>query len=219
MSATVKEKDDDTNLLILAVEFHSKRPKTCISLFVGVIILLILVIVMIVIAISISVNENSQNCEGNANEPNNAIHKTDFVEPKYELLSRSMPTKQSNRGWESYYANDGIYDPSKPCYQSALENHPWWMVDLLKTYHIGYVNVYNRGDGEHNGPRLQTVIVETSKNGVHFNKTGELKENAVLGSVHLIEINSVGRYVRLKLTKTEPEMLSVCEVDVYGYVT
>jgi ABC-type cobalt transport system substrate-binding protein len=100
MSATVKEKDEDTNLLTLAVEFHRKRPKTCISLFVGVVILLILGIVVIVIAVCIALNEKSRNCEGNVTKTINAIQNT---KPKYELLSRNMPTKQSSGSYSHMY--------------------------------------------------------------------------------------------------------------------
>jgi hypothetical protein len=142
-------------------------------------------------------------------------------ETTYTLLSRNKPATQSSEGWNgpARSANDGNYDQNHRdagiCSHTNFNVHPWWQVDLLRSYNIDYVKVYNRGDGS--GERLESLIVETSSDGVNFQQTGALQDKAVSGGVYLIQAPAVGRYVRLRLTKPQPEVLHLCEVEVYGH--
>jgi len=86
----------------------------------------------------------------------------------------------------------------------------WWQVDLLGTYDLKRMAIYNRADCC--SDRLRDFEVKTSLDGVHW-VTGASSPSAV-GVLWQADIGGHARYVRVQLRGKNH--LSLTEVEVYG---
>ncbi|XP_071325144.1 uncharacterized protein [Trachinotus anak] len=108
---------------------------------------------------------------------------------------------------------------SGSCTHTDEHTNPWWRVDLLDTYIINSVIITNRGDCcEHriNGLRIH-IGNSLQNNGLSNPVVGMIPimgagESDTLNFTNRVE----GRYVTLVLPGLK-KMLTVCEVEVYGY--
>ncbi|XP_023132500.2 fucolectin-3 [Amphiprion ocellaris] len=105
------------------------------------------------------------------------------------------------------------------CTHTAEESNPWWRVDLLESYIITSITVTNRGDCC--AERLNGLSIHVgnslTNNGLDNPKAGTIAAAGLGESVTVNFSDRVeGRYVILALSG-EKRILTVCEVEVYGY--
>ena len=137
------------------------------------------------------------------------------------ILSRGKPTTQSSvyLGLTGDLAVDGNYDSfimqdktlTKTCFHTKSENNPFWKVDLLESFVVDAVIIYNRMDCCTD--RIVGSVVEllNSKDEV-IHKCGVIKE--AKDTYYLSCNGKVGNKVRI--TNPGSKTLHVCEVDVLG---
>ncbi|XP_063045207.1 fucolectin-4-like [Engraulis encrasicolus] len=107
------------------------------------------------------------------------------------------------------------------CTATASQTNPWWRVDLRKEYIITSVAITNRGDGY--PERLDGAEIHIGNS-----LTDNGNENPLAGVISSIPAgrtltlrwsNGVnGRYVNVFLPGPQ-KTLTLCEVEVYGYLT
>ncbi|XP_046575552.1 uncharacterized protein LOC124283606 [Haliotis rubra] len=108
------------------------------------------------------------------------------------------------------------------CFATNVDDlSPWWMVDLLSTYTIGNITIYNRGDCC--SERLHDVTVEVfSVNPARCpNATAavckELPGQLAMVSNITCDQEVVGRFVRIrKGSSTREDVLNICEIEITG---
>ncbi|XP_077867809.1 uncharacterized protein LOC100368436 [Saccoglossus kowalevskii] len=138
----------------------------------------------------------------------------------------NKPTNQSsemNKG-PAPLAVDGIKSPSfwqHSCTHTELDNEPWWLVDLTKSYTIYHVTIVNRDDCC--SERLSGAVVRVAAD-IEVLVTGE-----ICGNVSMEDIVSsekpvvvlicsqplIGRYVSVQIENRQ-DYLNLCEVEVYA---
>ena len=95
-----------------------------------------------------------------------------------------------------------------------FENKAWWQVDLGRSEQIGFVRLFNRGDGEV-AKRLSNFDVI-----LYNNKSKEVSKQYIkqLTSNQLdVQFNGqLGRYIRIQL-RHEHQALSLAEVEVFRH--
>lgn len=104
------------------------------------------------------------------------------------------------------------------CTLTSAQMSPWWRVDLLQSYTITSVTIFNRGDCcQHRLSGLEIHIGNSLNNeGLENPKVGTISEGRT-GESKLTFTNQVeGRYVTLTLPGSN-RILTLCEVEVYGY--
>ncbi|XP_063342611.2 uncharacterized protein LOC134636526 [Pelmatolapia mariae] len=104
------------------------------------------------------------------------------------------------------------------CTHTNEQTNPWWRVDLLQSYIITSVTIFNRGDCcQHRLSGLEIHIGNSLNNeGLENPKVGTISEGRT-GESKLTFTNRVeGRYVTLTLPGSN-RILTLCEVEVYGY--
>ena len=141
-------------------------------------------------------------------------------------MSRGKPTDQSSTyGKNGFPASadkgvDGNYNnvmgdtPDKFCAHTNSEVRPWWRVDLQAEYDINRVKIWNRQDCC--GERLLPLQIETSTDGNSWSQCATLGGTGVAGQVYAIDCVATGRFVRITLIKDTAELLTLCEVEVWG---
>ena len=104
-------------------------------------------------------------------------------------------------------------------FHTAIDEEPWWQVDLGRVHSLGQVIVYNRCDTEQFLDRSATIGVLVSADGESWEEVyqhngkpfGGVPDEAPL-AVRLKSVN--GRYVRIQLAART--YLHLDEVEVYG---
>ncbi|XP_043923723.1 fucolectin-like isoform X2 [Protopterus annectens] len=104
------------------------------------------------------------------------------------------------------------------CSHTDPETNPWWRVDLLRSYAISFILITNRG--ECCAERLDGAeihIGDSLENNGNNNPRCTTISSIPLGATYTFPCSGmVGRYVNIFLPG-ENKMLSLCEVQVYGY--
>jgi hypothetical protein len=92
--------------------------------------------------------------------------------------------------------------------------NPWWQVDLGSVHDISNVKVWNRDDCC--SERLTSLKLQTSNDNVKFYDVDELSGNSANVNEHSFERGFSGRYIRLTLSKSTADYLTLCEVEIFG---
>jgi hypothetical protein len=103
---------------------------------------------------------------------------------------------------------------SSSCTHTDLQVNPWWKIDLGSEYDINLVKVWNRGDCC--GERLTSLKLQASNDNVNFYDVDVLNGSTTNGGVYSFTRTFNGRYVRLILSKSTADYLTLCEVELYG---
>nr|XP_006014319.2 PREDICTED: fucolectin-like [Latimeria chalumnae] len=101
------------------------------------------------------------------------------------------------------------------CTHTAIENNPWWRVDLLDVYRISRIVITNRSDK--GSERLNGAEIRIG-NSLNNNGNGNPKCGTVTSVKQTMEFqcNSMtGRYVNVYLPGNQ-KILHLCEVEVFG---
>ncbi|KAM4695482.1 fucolectin-like isoform 1-T1 [Discoglossus pictus] len=166
--------------------------------------------------------------------PNNVIEGStaileDCAKPcKYEnvaLQGRATQSAAYRNDQLGYLANalnaiDGNQNSNYYHGSCAIVNNdvgPWWRVDLIKSYKIGYVSITNRGDccGESLN-EAEILIGESLANNGNNNPRCAQITSIPLGATQTFQCNDmVGRYVSISLPGKKA-YLQFCEVQVFG---
>lgn len=110
---------------------------------------------------------------------------------------------------------DGTYK-----FHTDIEDAPWWMVDLGKSYGISSVHIYNRIDQEGVSQRASRLKLEVGLEAGHLAEFFRKDDDEVFGGmddhplVWAPTIPVVGRFVRITLLKRD--YLHLDQVMVYG---
>ncbi|XP_073259200.1 uncharacterized protein [Porites lutea] len=124
---------------------------------------------------------------------------------------------------DSYKAVDGNSNTSSLaglCSLTNLELNPWWRVDLGRKEPVSEVYVVNSGGCCTN--RLNPFEIRVGENssrvGTANPKCGDSTYSVPTGQgvSFYCRPSLYGRYVTIRLTKSSPERLTLCEVEVYS---
>jgi hypothetical protein len=131
-------------------------------------------------------------------------------------LALNRPAKQSS-----------IYDPSNPRdplfgvdgnkgtgFHTALEDYPWWEVDLGALYSLTEIRLYNRQDCCRERARTLKVLLSNDDRTwrMYYSHDGSVFGDD--GRPLILPVNSQSRYVRIQLN--ERNYLHLAEVEIYG---
>lgn len=137
---------------------------------------------------------------------------------------RGKATQSSRHGdafSAAYNAIDGNRDSTHThgsCTHTAGQTNPWWRVDLLDVYTISSVIITNRGDccAERINEAEVHIALSLPENGGETQVVGTIYEIPA-GESYTLSFDPVeGRYVTVLLPGSG-KVLSLCEVEVYGY--
>ncbi|XP_014831727.1 fucolectin-4-like [Poecilia latipinna] len=154
---------------------------------------------------------------------------TTAVAYKYKNLALRGKATQSNRlkgEWDSFVdasnAIDGNRNPDLTqgsCTHTGKQSFPWWRVDLLESYILTSISVTNRGD-----------CCSENINGAEIHVGNSLQDHgtsnpmvAVISRIPLgrtLKITFSGHVEGRYVTVLQPglnQVLTLCEVEVYGY--
>ncbi|XP_076027600.1 uncharacterized protein LOC143016913 [Genypterus blacodes] len=119
-------------------------------------------------------------------------------------------------------AIDGNRDPRfqvGSCSHTAIQNNPWWRVDLLDRYRISSIAIINRGDccaERINGAEIH-IGNSLVNNGVENRIVGKISHLRAGETFNLtLNHDMEGRYVTVLIPGSH-RLLTLCEVEVYGY--
>ena len=103
---------------------------------------------------------------------------------------------------------------------TALEDRPWWQVELPQTSALFEVRLFNRCDNPVAQARLNNVVIQLSVDGTTWITADVRKESDMVGGYHgvpyrwLAPPGVVARHVRLQLAGTS--YLHVDQVEIFG---
>lgn len=141
----------------------------------------------------------------------------------YNVALKKNATQSSN--YSTAYANklvDGNADGkwasgSVSC--TGLDTNPWWQVDLGDKYYIPVVKIWNRAEAP---SRLSNFWVFASEKPFSTNDLNTLKADSSIWKVKqtsypnlmmALQVNAVGRYIRVQIEGTQ--YLQMAEVEVF----
>ncbi|CAI5661912.1 unnamed protein product [Oreochromis niloticus] len=107
------------------------------------------------------------------------------------------------------------------CTHTNEQTNPWWKVDLLQSYIITSITVTNRGDCCHERLNGLEIHIGNSldNDGLDNPKVGRISQIRSGKSSNLTFTNRVeGQYVTLTVLGSQ-RILTLCEVEIYGYPT
>uniref|UniRef100_A0A8C1QEU9 Fucolectin tachylectin-4 pentraxin-1 domain-containing protein n=1 Tax=Cyprinus carpio TaxID=7962 RepID=A0A8C1QEU9_CYPCA len=114
--------------------------------------------------------------------------------------------------WISRYAVDGLRNS---CSHTNPQTDPWWRVDLLNEYNVYRVAITNRDDYALNGA---VIRVGNFPNNVYSNTICAVISTIPSGATANFSCKGIeGRYVIVHIPG-ELKTLTLCEVEVYGYL-
>jgi hypothetical protein len=143
-----------------------------------------------------------------------------------QLLSFNKPATQSSdliyvglpcvagKAVDGNYNNVFGTTPDKFCSHTNAEVNPWWQVDLLGSYSVQQVKIWNRQDCC--AERLLPLQVQTSSDGSTWSQCATVGGTGAAGQVYTINCEATARFVRVSLTKDTADYLTLCEVEVWG---
>lgn len=95
--------------------------------------------------------------------PNIALHKPSWQSSVFRPAAEEpMPSRTAGGGNNG--VRTGLYG-----FHTAEEIRPWWIVDLLETYKIEAIHIYNRRDGLNLVARASQLDVLASADGINWN--------------------------------------------------
>ncbi|KAK3106507.1 hypothetical protein FSP39_021364 [Pinctada imbricata] len=143
-----------------------------------------------------------------------------------ENLSSTQNVAFKKRAFQSSILNgpsfaenavDDIFGDFWDCASTDFEDRPYWYVDLDSYYEIQQVEILNRADCCPERLHDVDVTVAGCNEDFHmlcgtFEGPGTASERVVLECPK----GTIGRYVKLQITKGINNILSICEVKVIG---
>ncbi|XP_016348357.1 uncharacterized protein LOC107693463 [Sinocyclocheilus anshuiensis] len=125
-------------------------------------------------------------------------------------------------GWFAEKATDsnrGFQQLNTACTSTLNESNPWWRLDLHDVYRVSEVVITNRNDSyaeQINGAEIR-IGISLENNGSN-NPICAVISTIPAGESYNFSCNGmVGRYVIVHIPG-DWEILSLCEVEVYGYL-
>ncbi|XP_067657966.1 fucolectin-like [Haliotis asinina] len=145
--------------------------------------------------------------------PNNvALGKPVYNSTNYPLYSQ--PSQAVDGNTDNNWAQGS-------CFGTVDDDQPWWMVDLLSTYTIGNITIYNRGDCC--WERLHDVTVEVfSVNPVRCPTATPTVCKELLGQLPLVthitcDQEVIGRFVQIRKEAVDKnDNMMFCEIEITG---
>ncbi|XP_029927575.1 fucolectin-5-like [Myripristis murdjan] len=144
------------------------------------------------------------------------------------LALRGRATQSSIRGapWTAYGAASNAVDGNRnseflagSCSNTHPQMDPWWRVDLLDSYIITSIIIIGRRDCCVDELRGADIYISDSP----IQDWGTKKPDGLVSEISLGELFTLnftskveGRYVTVRL-EGENQVLTLCEVEVYGY--
>jgi len=127
----------------------------------------------------------------------------------------SVPTTSPQE--DALGAVDGVKD-GKWGFHTAAEVHPWWQVDLGRPLALDRVLVFNRCDAAGRAASLALLLSDDGENWTEaYRHDGRVFLGYTDGKPLEIALKgAVARYLRLTLTKEEPEFFHLDEVEAYA---
>nr|XP_055075202.1 fucolectin-like [Misgurnus anguillicaudatus] len=133
--------------------------------------------------------------------------------------AKAVQSSTYNELADAYNAVDGNRDSDymkRSCTHTAIEDNPWWRVDLKRSYSINKVIITNRGDCC--GERIigaQIRIGNSLDNNGNNNKLAATIGSIPLGGTQTFTFDNIqGQYVNIFLPGNQ-KILTLCEVEVY----
>ncbi|EDZ92861.1 protein of unknown function DUF268 [Limnospira maxima CS-328] len=134
-------------------------------------------------------------------------------------LAFNKPTAQS-----SIYDHQK-YDPHGACngnktggfgFHTALENQPWWQIDLQKNYQLSEIKIFNRMNFKERASTLNILLSQDALNWkLCYSNHQENPFGGIDGKPLKVNMqHQVARFVRLQLR--ENEYFHLDEVEIYG---
>lgn len=109
----------------------------------------------------------------------------------------------------------------RPQHHTALEDNPWWMVDLGALSHIHEIMIFNRLDGVME--RLSSFVVEVSHDRFFWTKIIDRQNGPVFGGldgtpfIWRSEGGVLGRFVRITIPGTQV-YLQTDQIEIFGRI-
>ncbi|GBQ15034.1 hypothetical protein AA21291_2037 [Swaminathania salitolerans LMG 21291] len=143
---------------------------------------------------------------------------------RWTLLSKGKRATQSSTLHPGSRDDDAARAVSgrltgNPQHHTALEDKPWWMVDLGALCHVHEIMIFNRLDGALE--RLSTFTIEISHDRFFWQTLIERQDGAVFGGLDGTpfrwedEKGVIGRYVRMTIP-LEKSYLQTDQIEIYG---
>ncbi|KAG7999307.1 Fucolectin-4 [Nibea albiflora] len=140
------------------------------------------------------------------------------------LRGKATQSDRYNHAFGAAYSaidgnRDTNFDHASCTHTSGLKPNPWWRVDLLDSYVITSISIYNRGDccpERINGLQIH-IGNSLTNNGLNNPLVGQIIDlRGTPAFTKTFSPHLEGRYVTLLLPGVA-KYLTLCEVEVYGY--
>ncbi|GBQ83945.1 glycosyltransferase family 2 protein [Asaia krungthepensis] len=142
----------------------------------------------------------------------------------WALLSQGKTATQSSTVHDGSRDEDACRAVSgrltgRPQHHTALEDNPWWMVDLGALSHIHEIMIFNRLDGALD--RLSSFVVDVSHDRFFWTTIIDRQDGPVFGGMDGTPFTwsdkdgVLGRYVRLTIPGTQV-YLQTDQIEIYG---
>uniref|UniRef100_A0A3Q2U8Q3 Fucolectin tachylectin-4 pentraxin-1 domain-containing protein n=1 Tax=Fundulus heteroclitus TaxID=8078 RepID=A0A3Q2U8Q3_FUNHE len=144
------------------------------------------------------------------------------------LRGKATQSQRYEGEWDVFGAASNAIDGNRnsnfkdgSCSHTASQTNPWWRVDLLDSYTITHIIITNRGDcchGRINGANIHignSLTLNGAANPL------ECHGGLLVGSLSFTSafcFSVEGRYVTVMIPGSD-KILTLCEVEVYGYRT
>ncbi len=133
--------------------------------------------------------------------------------------SRLGDPRASLKGHVQGHANDGFRTGTFG-FHTALEDQPWWSVDLLERYVIRQIHVYNRIDDPALAARARHIAIEISSTGSAWTEVFACKGPAIFQGIRggplVVTFEKVVVARHLRIVSRTRTFLHLDEVEIYG---
>uniref|UniRef100_A0A672JYV1 Fucolectin tachylectin-4 pentraxin-1 domain-containing protein n=1 Tax=Sinocyclocheilus grahami TaxID=75366 RepID=A0A672JYV1_SINGR len=142
--------------------------------------------------------------------------------PGNRAVEGAVTQSSTFAGWFAEKATDsnrGFKQLNTACTSTLNESNPWWRLDLRDVYRVSEVVITNRNDsyaGQINGAEIR-IGISLENNGSN-NPICAVISTIPAGESYNFSCNGMeGRYMIVHIPG-DWEILSLCEVEVYGYL-
>jgi hypothetical protein len=145
---------------------------------------------------------------------NVALHKPSWQSSVYQPIE---PEPAASR--VSGAANNGLVT-SYYGFHTDFEAQPWWIVDLLGSFHIHEIHIYNRRDNPLVAPRTNAIEVLTSADNedwVTWLTRSSAEPFGLDGKPLIVRVNPTGTYRFVMIRLQDVNCLHLDEVRVFGH--
>ncbi|XP_062606140.1 uncharacterized protein LOC134267945 [Saccostrea cucullata] len=134
----------------------------------------------------------------------------------YSPVMMSSVFPYGSHGNGSLAVNGEVRPDDNECTHTNSESQPWLTVDLLDMFYVRRVVFVNRQSSEWRLHDLNVTVGTTNMTFPcfcgFFYGPGTSHQRVEL----TCEENCTGRFVRLQITSSDPEILQLCEVEIYS---